>query len=56
MFSAYRAQYANNRNIPFMPAITSTSSRMHGEFLRLLFGKKIVKCLKVFDIISGPDR
>ena len=23
-----------NRNITFMPAITSTSSRMHGEFLR----------------------
>ena len=33
----YRDQYANNRNITFMPAITSTSSRMHGEFLRLLF-------------------
>jgi len=32
-----RDQYANNRNITFMPAITSTSSRMHGEFLRLLF-------------------
>jgi len=28
--------YANNRNITFMPAITSTFSRMHGEFLRLL--------------------
>ena len=35
--NAYRDQYANNRNITFMPAITSTSSRMHGEFLRLLF-------------------
>ena len=33
----HRDQYANNRNITFMPAITSTSSRMHGEFLRLLF-------------------
>ena len=31
----YRDQYASNRNITFMPAITSTSSRMHGEFLRL---------------------
>ena len=28
--STYRDQYANNRNITFMPAITSTSSRMHG--------------------------
>ena len=39
--SAYRAQYANNRannrNISFKPAITSTSSHLHGEFLRLLF-------------------
>ena len=34
--NAYRDQYANNR-ITFMPAITSTSSRVHGEFLRLLF-------------------
>ena len=33
----HRDLYANNRNITFMPAITSTSSRMHGEFLRLLF-------------------
>ena len=32
-----RASNAGNRNITFMPAITSTSSRMHGEFLRLLF-------------------
>ena len=27
----------NNQNISFLPAITSTSTRMHGEFLRLLF-------------------
>ena len=33
----YREQYANNQNITFLPAITSTSTRMHGEFLRLLF-------------------
>ena len=32
-----RGQYANNQNITFLPAITSTSTRMHGEFLRLLF-------------------
>ena len=29
----HRDLYAGNRNITFMPAITSTSSRMHGEFL-----------------------
>ena len=30
-------QYADNQNISFLPAIMSTSSRMNGEFLRLLF-------------------
>jgi hypothetical protein len=32
-----RQQYADNQNISFLPAIMTTSSRMHGEFLRLLF-------------------
>ena len=32
-----RQQYAYNQNISFLPAITSTSTRMHGEFLPLLF-------------------
>jgi hypothetical protein len=34
---AYRQTYADNQNISFLPAIMSTSNRMHGEFLRLLF-------------------
>ena len=29
--------HADNQNIYFLPAIVSTSTRMHGEFLRLLF-------------------
>jgi len=33
----YRQQYADNQNISFLPAILSTSTRMHGEFLRLNF-------------------
>ena len=33
----YQQQYADNQNISFLPAIVSTSTRMHGEFLRLLF-------------------
>jgi hypothetical protein len=33
----YRQQYADNQNISFLPAIVSTSTRMNGEFLRLLF-------------------
>jgi hypothetical protein len=35
--SGYRQQYDDNQNISFLPAIVSTSTRMHGEFLRLLF-------------------
>ena len=46
--AAYRQQYADNQNISFLPAIVSTSTRMHGEFLRLLFlqdhREKLVKC------------
>jgi hypothetical protein len=33
----YRQQHADNQNISFFPAIMTTSSRMHGEFLRLRF-------------------
>jgi hypothetical protein len=35
--NAYRQTYAENQNISFLPAIMSSSNRMHGEFLRLLF-------------------
>ena len=35
--NSYRQQYADKQNISFLPAIVSTSTRMHGEFLRLLF-------------------
>jgi hypothetical protein len=35
--NAYRQTYADNQNISLLPAIMSTSNRMHGEFLRLLF-------------------
>ncbi len=35
--AAYQQQYADNQNISFLPVIVSTSTRMHGEFLRLLF-------------------
>jgi hypothetical protein len=33
----YRQQSADNQNISFLPAIVSTSTRMHGKLLRLLF-------------------
>ena len=29
--AAYQKQYADNQNISFLPAIVSTSIRMHGE-------------------------
>jgi hypothetical protein len=35
--NSYGQQHADNQNISFLPAIVSTSTRMHGEFLRLLF-------------------
>ena len=35
--ATYRQQYADNQNISFPPAIMTTSSRVLGEFLRLLF-------------------
>ncbi len=35
--NCYRRQYADNQDISFLPAIVSTSTRMHGEFLHLLF-------------------
>jgi hypothetical protein len=37
--NSYRQQYSDNQNISFLPDIMTTSSRMHCEFLRLLFLK-----------------
>ena len=35
--NAYGQQYADNKNISFLPAIVSTSCRMHGEFFASSF-------------------
>jgi hypothetical protein len=35
--NSYRQQYADNQNISFLPAIVSTSTRMHGEFFASSF-------------------
>jgi hypothetical protein len=35
--NSYRQQYNDNQNISFLPVIVNTSTRMHCEFLRLLF-------------------
>ena len=50
----YRGQYANNQNISFLPAITSTSTRMHGEFLRLLFLQAHRETTAYFTAIGMP--
>ena len=33
----HKQTYADNQDISFLPVIMSTSNRMHGEFLRVLF-------------------
>ena len=33
----YRASYRQNRHVAFLPACMTTSGRIHGEFLRLLY-------------------
>jgi hypothetical protein len=33
----YRAPYRQNRHVSFLPACMTTSGRIHGEFLRLLY-------------------
>jgi hypothetical protein len=35
--NSYRQQYVVNQNISFLSAIVNTNTRMHGEFVRLLF-------------------
>ncbi len=35
--NSYRQHYDDNQSISFLPVIMTTSSRMHCEFLRLLF-------------------
>jgi len=35
--NAYKQTYADNQNISFLPAIMSTSNRMHGEFCVFFF-------------------
>jgi hypothetical protein len=35
--NSYRQQYDDTQNISFLPAIVTTSTRMHGDFLRVLF-------------------
>ena len=45
----YRADYANNRGIPFMPMVVSTSGRVHSELARLLFLQAHRETTKYFE-------
>ena len=43
----YRDTYRRNRNVAFLPAFMSTSGRIHGELLRLIFFVDSSKILAV---------
>ena len=43
----YRDAYRRNRHVVFLPAFMSTSGRIHGEFLRLIFFVDSSKILAV---------
>ena len=51
-----RQQYADNQNISFLPAIMSTSTRMHGECLRLLFPQAHRKTEAHFTAAGMPSQ
>ena len=50
----YRNTYANNHSISFLPAITSTSARMHGEFIRLLVPQAHWETEAYFNFMGTP--
>jgi len=43
----YRDAYRRNRHVVFLPALISTSGRIHGELLRLIF---FVDCSKILAV------
>ena len=45
----YRADYANNRGISFLPMVASTSGRVHSELARLLFLQAHRETTKYFE-------
>jgi hypothetical protein len=55
----YSNTYVNNHSISFLPAITSTSARKHGEFLRLLFlqaHRETEECFCFMGTPAQPDQ
>jgi hypothetical protein len=52
----YRQQYADNQNISFLPAIMTTCSRLHGEFLRFLFLQAHRKTRAHFNATGLPSQ
>ena len=55
----YQNAYANDHSITFMPAIASTTGRLHAEFLRLLFWhahRESEELLKLTGQLAQPNQ
>ena len=48
----YRAPYRQNRHVAFLPACMTTSGRIHGEFLRLLYFISNKQALDYFEALG----
>ena len=54
--NSYRQQYADNQNISFLLAIMTNSSRMHCDFLRLLFLQAHPETTAHFNVTGLPSQ
>jgi len=50
--NAYRLDYFHNHNKAFLPLIMSTSGRLHGEFVRLLYLLSHRRAVRFFDALG----
>ena len=48
----YRAPYRQNRHVAFLPACMTTSGRIHGEFLRLIYFISNKQALDYFEALG----
>jgi hypothetical protein len=48
----YRAPYRQNRHVAFLPACMTTSGRIHGEFLRLLYFMSNKQAVNYFEALG----
>ena len=55
--NAYRQDYLQNRDKAFLPLIMSTSGRLHGEFVRLLYilaHRRVVRSESLKHLVMSP--